>query len=171
MKKTFVIIFLIVSIISLSCSNRNTTRVSLTQSISVEIPVNYKMTQDEIQYKKTIYIATFNYGEIFITNVTINGLDTLSLDEKKKHIETNLQSFMKPFNGRNLKSIDSEVNGVTESDFNFEFDKKDKSFIIFGRIILQDSNYLFLTYKSLMPVIDSSLDDKEFFFNSIKYKN
>lgn len=111
-----------------------------------------------------------NSDEVFIGKVIEKEIDALSLEEKRESNINNIHGYMKPFNGRKLESSEKVIGEILQSDFNFEFDKKDISFIIFGRIIQQDTNLLILSYKTMTPVSTSAINEKGRFFKSVKYK-
>ncbi len=155
----------------ISC-NKHTERVTITPDISVKLPVNYKMAKQVHSNREwTLYGAMLNSDEIFIGASIEKGFDTLSLEEIKERNIKNMQAYMKPYNARKFESSEKVIGEILQSDFNFEFDQKDTSFIIFARIIQQDTNFLTLSYKTMIPVSNKSINNKERFFKSMKYNH
>ncbi len=169
MKKTGIIIILTSIVLLISC-NRQTERVALTPNISVVLPVNYKTINDVKKAKGTSYIARYHNDEIFVSKLILKEIDKLSLEDKKELIKTNLFSFMKPLNGINLISSEEEIGDILQNNFSFEQNRKDSSFIVFGKLILEDTNFLMISYKTMNPISNSSANDKERFIKSMKYK-
>ncbi len=170
MKKALIIIFITSMVLLISCT-RQTESVALTPNISVKLPVNHKMAKQVHGNKEyTLYGAMVNNDKIFISQNVEIDLDTFSLEEKKAANMLNIHRYMETFNGRNLENSEKIIGSLLQSDFNFEFDKTDTTFMIFGRLILQDSVIIILSYESVFPVSTRSANDKEKFFNAIKYK-
>ena len=168
MKKQFTLLLIISALAFTQCKN-NTERVLLTSDISVKLPVNYKMMKDTIE-NRTLFTAMNNHDEIFIAKIIIEKLDTLSLDEKKESIVKNLYGFMKPFGGEKLTSTEKLIGETVQSDFRFEFAKKDLTFVIFGNLIVKETDFIILSYKTQKPISNRSIKEKDIFLKSIIIK-
>lgn len=174
--------FIIACIVFFTDCKRKTETVFLTPNISVELPVNYKkdirtsksseISNPEliIQLNSYNYSATINNDDIFIGNLINNEFDTLSIQEKKEKIIPNLKGYVRGINGNKLIHKDTIINELALNDFSFEVEQKDTLFIIYGRLIIQDTNLLIFNYKSKIPITNRSLKDKDRFFESIKIK-
>lgn len=168
MKKQFTFLLIISAFAFIQCKN-NTERVSLTSDISVKLPVKYTKTKDTIE-NMTLFTAMNNHDEIFIAKVIIEKLDTFSLDEKRGSIVKNLNCFMKPLNGKNLINNERVIGETVQSDFSFEFDKKNLTFVIFGNLIVKETDFIILSYKTQKPISNRSKKEKDIFFKSIIIK-
>ena len=176
---------IIVGIIFLTDCKRDTERVAITPNISVELPSNYKknvshgtsslITNPELKVKSKLYYyrGRINEDEVIIIKTITKEFDNLNVEKKKERIKPLLEGYVRAINGRDLihKEIHKEksINGIAQGDFRYEAEIKDSLFIVFGRLIIQDTNLLFLNYRSKMPVTMSSIKEKENFLKSIKY--
>jgi len=176
------LILLIVLTFLLTNCKQETETVFITPNISVNLPNNYKYfishstgsyrTNPELIVKNKLYNyrAIVNQDEIIMSNTITDEFDTLGLNEKKAKLKNSFtKGFVKGFNGIKLTSEEKEINGLAQSEFNFEFEKKDTLFVLYGRLIIQDTNLIFIGYKTKLPSTNRSIKNKDDFFKSIKY--
>ena len=161
---------------------KETETVFITSNISVELPNNYKYfvshstssvtTNPELIVKNKLYNyhAIVNQDEIIMSNTITDEFEALDLNEKADKLKNSFtKGFMKGFNGSKLISKEKEINELAQSEFNFEFEKKDTLFVLYGRLIIQDTNLIFIGYKTKLPSTNNSIKNKDEFFKSIKY--
>ena len=169
MKNTATILFITLVIAFSNCST-NTERISLTADISVELPENYRKTDDQSRSGIISYVVINNLDQISTAVITIDGIDTLSSDQKKEMMEANAQGFMKAFNGKQITNSHQVIHGVMQNDFSCEFEKQDSLFAVFGRLIVLETDMLILSYQTPAPITKSSMKSKDKFFKSIIIK-
>ena len=175
-------LFLISIFILVTDCKRKTQRVAITPSISVELPINYKKnishstgydkTNPDLIVKSTHdnFRARIYKDEVFISNTITKEFDTLNVEEKKERIKINLKGYMRGFNGRKLIQEEKIINGIAQGNFSFEVEIMDTLFMIYGRLIIQDTNFLILNYKTSMQITNRSIKEKDIFFKSIQFK-
>jgi hypothetical protein len=175
-------LFLIASTILLSACKKEMETVFITPTISVDLPVDYQnfvshstssvITNPNVkkEHKNYNYRARINDDEVFITNLITDEFDTLNVDQRIKRINKGvLKGFVRGFKGRNLIHDEQIINGLAQSEFSLESEMRDTLYFIYGRLIIQDTNFVVIGYKTMMPVSDISIRDKDNFFKSIKY--
>lgn len=174
--------FIITSAVFFLNCEKKTETVFITPNISVALPANYEkiisnskssvITNPELIVENKIYgyMATIKNDDIFISDLSTNEFDTLSLEQKKEKLNPNIKGFMRGFSGNKLTHKDTIIHGLVQSDFSFEFKKKDRLFIVYGKLIIQENNLLFLNYSSKIPITNKSIKEKDHFFKSIQFK-
>jgi hypothetical protein len=178
------LILLIVFTFLLTNCKKEKETVLITPNISVELPENYKYFVSHstgsdrtnpdliINYENYNYAATINNDEIFITKRITDEYDGLDFNEKAAKLKIFTKGFARGFASSTVidpTSKEKEINGLAQSEFNFNFEENDNLFILYGRLIIQDTNLILFGYKTKFPSTNGSIKDKDEFFNSVKY--
>lgn len=179
------LILLIIFTFLLTNCKKETETVLITPNISVELPKNYEYfvshstatdrTNPELitNHKNYNYASTINSDEIFVSKMITDEYDGLDFNEKTGKLKILTKGFAKGYVSStviDLTSKEKEINGVAQSDFNFKFEENDNLFILYGRLIMQDTNFIWLGYRTKLPSTNGSIKNKDKFFKSIKYK-
>jgi hypothetical protein len=167
MKSKSLFFTLAITALFLSCSNPIKT-VILTPKISIGLPENYKVTGEGTQSSPKTYSATFNQDKINVFKEDIPRLDSMKPDKKKESIKVNVDRFIQTFNGRQLTGSDKTIGEVMINDFSFEFERRDSTFLHFGRFMIDNSNIFLLSYQTVKPMTKESQKSKDKFFDSLK---
>ncbi len=165
--KNLNLIFLLVSLILFSSFGKKSERISMGDNLSIEIPNDFVIQEDAFEYGKFIF-AVSGIDKLFIAKLTAPDFDTMGMSEKKEIIIKNLKSFITKINGENLDYEDIKILGdLTQSSFSFEM-MKPELMIGYGKIILHDSSFIFLTYITKVQPNEASLKTKDEIFNSLR---
>jgi hypothetical protein len=175
--------FLFASVLLFTSCKKETETVFITPTISVDLPANYNsflshstssvITNPDVkkEHKNYNYRADINNDEIFITNLITDEFDSLNVNERIVRIKKGgLKGIVRGFNGRNLIHEEQIINGLAQSEFSFESEMVDTLYFIYGRLIIQDSNFVVLGYRTMMPVSNISIKEKDEFFKSLQFK-
>lgn len=174
------IVLFTLSLVLTNCK-KETDTVVITPNISVELPKNFeyfesnntstvKTNPDTIILSKSYnYSASLNGDDIFISKTIESAFDTLSLEQQKAKLAPNLKGYVGGFQGANLVHKDTIMQDWVQSDLNFEVKLTDTPSIIYCRLIIQDSNLVFINYMAKLPLTKQSIKDKDHFFKSITH--
>lgn len=173
------IVLLVLSLVLTNCK-KDTETVVITPNISVELPKNFEFFEkqaistvqsipDTILSKSYNFRATIHGDDIFISKVIDKAFDTLSLEQQKAKLAPNLKGYVRGFQGNNLVHKDTIIQDWVQSDLSFEAKLTDTPYMIYCRLIIQDSNLVFMNYMAKLPMTKQSIKDKDHFFKSITH--
>lgn len=166
MMKKLNLIFLLASLILFSGFSKKPARISM-DNLSVEIPDDFVIQRDSIHNMKLIF-ADAGTDKFFISKVNELDFNTMGESEKKEIIIKNLNGFVKGIHGEHLKYEAINIRDVqTQSTFTFDLTEPE-SMVAYGKIVLQESTLIFLTYITKVQADEASLKTKEDIFNSLK---
>ena len=139
--------------------------VSITPSISVWLPNNYKISNVNTHSHDTTFEATLNHDRLNVFKLYIKGADTLSLDKKKDELQKNVDKFIKTFDVKNVIVSDKMIGNIIQKDFSFGFTRHDSAFIFYGRFLCVNENFLAFCYQTINPADQNSIKTKDKFFD------
>jgi len=166
MKRAITIFLIPIAFFITNCRS-NTERVYLTSNISVELPYIFSRTDDP-RIGAFTYKGGYNQDKILSAKFEFPGIDTINLEQNEEWMRANVDGFIKPYNGKKISSTENVKNGISQSDFSFEFERDDTSFVSFARLVLIDNVLLIFSYETTMPIENSSIKTKDRFFKSVR---
>jgi len=159
--------FLFASLIIFSSFNEKYEQISIDENLSIKIPDYFIIHEKPLENGKYI-IAESDNDRLCLSKQTFSGLDTLELSKRREILVNNLKGFIRGVNGENLENQEIENQGkLIQSSFSFEI-MKPELLVGYGRIIIQRSSLIILTYFTKTPATVSSLKTKDMIFNSLK---
>lgn len=169
MKKLTYLCILTISIVCFSCKLK-TKDVLITPTVSIQLPSGYKKVDHNHPSGIISFEAKKNEAIYLAVVAPVDGLDTMSLDQKKKTLESNIQGFIQGFNGQQISDNSKTTNLPLMREFSFEHTKNDSSFISHLQGMLTEKEMILVMYQTLKPETSQTVKERGLFFNSLEIK-
>lgn len=141
-------------------------RVQITDGVSVLMPEQFK--KNDMGDGNVLIRSKVGTTDFRVVAVKDTSLDRLSADKLKEGLETHVDEFLKPMQGKLLNRKDSITGKVVISDFEFELGNDKASKHGKGKFILKGNKFITLILVSPAAEEKSARPLEETFFNSIK---
>ena len=169
MKKLTYLCILTISIVCFSCKSK-TIDVLITPTASIQLPSDFKKVDHNHPSGIISFEAKKNEAIYLAVVEPVDGLDTMSLDQKKKSLEANMQAFIQGFNGQQISNNSKITNLPLMKEYSFEHTKNDSSFISHSQMMLTEKEMIMLMYTTLKPETSQTIKERRLFFNSLEIK-